>query len=58
MELLNIREFRLINIKSGQIWRLDASTESLTKIMVLLLKSKYGDAKIRTDVDFFEAAKN
>ena len=57
MELLNIREFRLINIKSGQIWRLNASTSVLTNIVVLLLKSKYGTKKVRNDVDFLESAK-
>ena len=57
MELLNIREFRLINIKNGQIWRLDASTEDLTNIVVLLLKSKYGRNKVYSDTDFFESTK-
>jgi len=57
MELLNVREFRLINIKTGQIWRLSASTSVLTNIVVLLLKSKYGTKKVRNDVDFLESVK-
>jgi hypothetical protein len=50
--LKNIREFKLFNIKTGEILRLESSTEDLTIIMVALLRSKYGK-KIAKTKDMF-----
>ncbi len=36
-----VRSAKLFNIKSGEILKLDATTEQLTEIVVTLLKSKY-----------------
>lgn len=57
MNLENVRDFRLYNIKTGQIWRLLAGTEDLTKVVVLLLKSKYRGKKVCSDVDFISSIK-
>ena len=43
---------KIFNIKSGEIYRLDATTDQLTNIMVLLLKGKYDDRVEMPDTDF------
>jgi len=47
-------DVKIFNIKSGAIYRLDATTEQLTNIMVLLLKGKYDDRVEMPDTDFVE----
>lgn len=46
------RMFRIMNIKTGEIRRLDAETDQLTEIVVLLLEAKYRRNKVHTDEDF------
>lgn len=46
------RQTKILNIKTGEIWRLDASLEELTEIMVELLKGKYNETEINTDDEF------
>jgi hypothetical protein len=43
---------KIFNIKTGVIYRLDATTEQLTNIMVMLLKGKYDDRVELLDTDF------
>ena len=43
---------RIINIRTGEILRLDATTEELTKIVAALLDGKYGKTEIVQDEDF------
>jgi hypothetical protein len=47
------KQYRLFNIKSGELWKLDASLESLTQIVVELLRDKYEKSNIpKTDEEF------
>jgi hypothetical protein len=50
--LENIREFKLFNIKTGEIYVLHASSEELNFIVVALLKDKFGDKETKIDCDF------
>ena len=44
--------FKILNIKSGEIYQLISSYKQLTHIMVLLIEGKYGKTKILNDADF------
>jgi hypothetical protein len=47
------RDFKIFNIKTGEIYLLEKSSlEDLTPLIVLILKSKYEKIKMKTDVDF------
>lgn len=46
------RQTKILNIKTGEIWRLDASLEELTGIVAELLKGKYNETEINTDENF------
>lgn len=46
------REFRIFNIRSGEIQRLQVEMDDLTTIMVALLKGKYTKHVEKTDEDF------
>jgi hypothetical protein len=46
------QEFRIFNIKSGEILRLDANKEMLDHIILLLLNGKYGKEMAKEDTDF------
>jgi hypothetical protein len=48
------RESRILNIKTGEKWFLNASFEELTTIVVALLKGKYNKPVIKTDEEFVE----
>jgi hypothetical protein len=48
------RESRILNIKTGEKWFLNASFEELTTIVVALLKGKYNKPAIKTDDEFVE----
>ena len=48
----NIRDFKIFNIKTGEMMVLDATTEQLNYIMLHLLKGKYGKKEQKKDVDF------
>jgi hypothetical protein len=52
INLENIREFKLFNIKTGEIHVLNASTAELNTIIVLLLKDKFGKKETKIDEDF------
>jgi len=48
------REARILNIKTGEKWLLNASFEELTTIVVALLKGKYNKPVVKTDEVFVE----
>ncbi len=50
--LENVMDFKLFNIKTGEILRLNAGDEVLNKIMILLLKGKYSKAVPKKEGDF------
>jgi hypothetical protein len=56
-ELENIRDFRILNIKTGEILRLEATTQELTDIMIAILKGKYGELPPKEDDDFVNECK-
>ena len=43
---------KILNIKTGEIWRLDATLEELTTVVIALLKGKYMKPKDKTDDEF------
>jgi hypothetical protein len=45
-------DFKILNIKTGEILRVDATIDELTQIMVALLKGKYGEPVVKTDEEF------
>lgn len=57
-ELENIRDFKIFNIKTGEIFRLDASTQQLNDIMILLLKGKYCNKEFQKDDNFISDCKS
>jgi len=54
----NIRDFRIFNIRSGEIYRLEAETDELTQIMVELLRGKYGYTENADNSEFIEQCKS
>jgi len=56
--LENIRDFKIFNIKTGEMMVLDATTEQLNDIMLHLLKGKYGKKEQKKDVDFVSECHN
>jgi AAA domain len=46
------KDFRILNIKTGEVLKLVSSVQKLTRIVVLLLKGKYDTPKILNDKDF------
>jgi len=56
-QLENVRDFRIFNIKTGDMFRLEASTEELNFIMISLLKGKYGEREVLVDSDFINDCK-
>jgi len=48
------RESRILNIKTGEKWFLNASFDELTTIVVALLKGKYNKPVTKTDEEFVE----
>ena len=48
------KKSKILNIKTGEILRLDATIEELNIIMVALLRGKYGKQQIISDDDFIE----
>jgi hypothetical protein len=57
-ECVSPKETRIINIKSGEILRLNASFEDLTTIVVELLKGKYEQIPQRTTEEFIADCAN
>ena len=52
------RDFKILNIKTGEILRLDASLEELDMIMGKLLKGKYSKTRVLSDDDFLQDTGN
>ena len=50
------KEFRLFNLRNSSVYRLNATTEDLTKIVVELLRGKYESNVALTDQEFLEQA--
>jgi len=48
------REFKILNIKTGEVWVLHLSMEEIENIVIELLKSKYIKNSILTDEEFIE----
>ena len=48
------KKSKILNIKTGEILRLDATIEELNQIMIALLKGKYGKQDFISDVDFVD----
>jgi hypothetical protein len=48
------KKVKIFNIKSGEIFQLEASTDELTEIVVMLLRGKYDTCEPVCDVDFVE----
>jgi hypothetical protein len=48
----NDMEFRILNIKTGELLRVDATTEELTEIVLAILKGKFGEPIVKTDEEF------
>ena len=46
------KKFKLLNIKSGEIYELKYQKEELTKIIVSILKGKYSKQINKNDKDF------
>lgn len=46
------KECKILNIRTGELLRLNATTEELTKIVAALLESKYGKSEPIQDDDF------
>ena len=49
------KNFKLLNIKTGELYVLDATKEELTQIIVALLKGKYEEYERKTDKEFLES---
>jgi len=52
--LQNIKNFKLFNIKTGEVFLLHSTMDELTYIVIALLKNKYGEKEVKPDVDFIE----
>jgi hypothetical protein len=46
------KKFKILNIKTGELFQLEPSIEQLTRIVVLLIKGKYGEPNILSDNEF------
>ena len=46
------KKFKILNIKTGELFQLESSIEQLTRIIVLLIKGKYGEPNILSDSEF------
>jgi hypothetical protein len=52
------KQFRLFNIKTGEIFRLDATTEEMGNVVVEILKGKYIETLPKSDDEFLEKCMN
>jgi hypothetical protein len=48
------KQVKILNIKTGEKWFLNASFAELTTIVVALLNGKYNKPAIKTDTEFIE----
>jgi hypothetical protein len=46
------RDFKLFNIRTGEILRLEASMDELNHIVLTLLKAKFQNQIVKTDDEF------
>jgi len=46
------RNFKILNIKTGEIWVLEATTDELTTIVVSILQGRYGKTVEKNDEEF------
>jgi len=53
----NNKNFRLFNIKTGELWKIDAEIEDLTTIVVALIRGKCHKIDKKTDVEYIEESK-
>lgn len=51
----NIKEFKILNIKSGELMRLECTTEELNFIILAILKGKYVKHEVLIDSEFLQA---
>jgi hypothetical protein len=51
------RDFKIFNIKTGEILRLDATLDELHFIMIALLKGKYQEEVLKTDEEFIASCR-
>jgi len=49
-----IKPFKLLNIRTGECLRLDATMEEMTQIVVALLRNKYGQPEVVDDDSFIQ----
>ncbi len=47
------KEFRLFNIKTGEVYRLDATTEEMSEVVIAMLKGRYVEYEKKTDESFY-----
>jgi hypothetical protein len=52
------KQFKLFNIRTGELMTLNASNEDLTYIMVSILRAKYSETIQKTDEEFIEECRN
>jgi hypothetical protein len=52
--LVNVLNFQIFNVKTGEHYILNSSTEQLNEIILTLLAGKYTDLSHETDEDFIE----
>jgi hypothetical protein len=57
LECIDVRVSKLVNIKTGEILRLNASFDELTLIVVELLKGRYDNDLPKTDEEFLLSCK-
>jgi hypothetical protein len=50
------RAVRIFNVKTGEILRLEAETDELTEVVVVLLRAKYAQLPPVADEDFLATA--
>jgi hypothetical protein len=48
------RQFKLYNVRSGELWRLNATYEEMTLIVVELLRNKYSTEIAKSDEEFLQ----
>ena len=49
------KRFRLLNVKTGELFELECSMEPLTNIVVEILKGRYLEYEVQTDRQFIRS---
>jgi hypothetical protein len=52
---LSQKKFKILNIKTGEVFLLDSNIKNLTKIVVLLINGKYSTPKTMTNEEFLQS---